>query len=239
MMIKKIAFILILVTLAQPVFARAQEQRDRIGEHVPLGVTHMLPGVSILPAGSFSVGSSFAYGFFDVFELSTDVILDAYGIMNVGMKIPVIAGDDFGLVLHAGYVSQDAKVYQADPNTGTQTVQTQKSTAFSPGATVSYRLLDDFTGHTGFKVVSRSPTIPKESLQKLSGYLHGNEVFQEFTVGLTEYIAVALGVSYDTTYNFAGYGATLHLPVLSIGAHYYPTVDQDQTLILLGIGLAL
>lgn len=214
--------------------ARIQQSQNQNAE-LSLAATHLLPSVAILPAGDFAFGSTVAYGLLGISEISSDIFYDAVGIYNGTLKIPIFQTDNFGFVIYGTYLTQEVKTLQTDAITGAQQEVKTQTSATIPGFTFSYRISSDIVGHIGAKSTLRTPALPP--LTKKTAYVQGNQVFKEFAFALGEGVAIAIGGSYDLTYQYAGAGLTLHFPVISIGGHYFFGVDEGQFMPILGIGL--
>lgn len=203
---------------------------------VPLGYTHLLPSTSVIPGGTAVVGTTLGYGFFGVFDITTNLFLDLVQDFNIMGKVHLYRDDEFGVAVYVGYDSQSAKVYDA---VVPGQIDTNTYTSLQPGGVVSYYLLPQLTGHTGMTFTVRNPTLPKSSLSQKDGFIQGNFANQEFTFGINRGVALSTGASYDFTYDIWGAGASIHLGGLQIGAHYYFKVDVDSFLPILGFSYAM
>jgi hypothetical protein len=234
-----LSFILVFNALVSFVssVAHAQNRSSRVRQSestskISLGATHLLPSVFVIPGGQLILGSSIGYGFFDVFDITSNLFLDLSSVFNVQGKFSVYRDEDFGIAVYVGYSSQQTKVY--DSATG-QTNKDQSSTAVEPGATVSYRLLDNLTAHTGLSQTIRNPEIKKADVQAYkNGFLHGTMLSQEFTAGIARNFALSIGGSYDLVYEISGAGASIHIGGFQLGAHYYFNVQTGSVLPILG-----
>jgi hypothetical protein len=202
---------------------------------LPLAYTHLLPSTSVIPGGSFVIGTTLGYGFFDVFEITTNLYLDIASVFNISGKVHLIQNDEFAVAAFVSYESQPIKTLSATP----PATVTNTYSSLQPGAVISYYILQDLTGHTGFTYTSRNPALSKSDMQPKDGFVQGNFVNQEFTYGLARNVAVSLGTSYDLTYDVFGAGASIHLSGLQLGAHYFFNVGVDSFLPILGFSYAL
>jgi hypothetical protein len=240
-MIKKLLATLILIIFTTSLAASALAAKKKrlpyedAGEtSVPLAYTHLLPSTSVIPGGTFVVGTSLGYGFFDVFDISTNLFLDLAQVFNVSSKVHLFQNEDFAMAAFISYASQTAKTYLTNGQVVTNTY-----TAIQPGGVVSYYLFPSVTGHTGATFTSRNPALAKSDLQQRDGFIQGTFINQEFTYGLSRKLALSVGGSYDLTYDIWGAGASVHVGGMQFGAHYFFNVAVDSFLPVLGFGYAI
>ncbi len=201
---------------------------------ISLGVTHLLPGVFVIPSGELILGTSVGFGILDLIEFSSNVWLDLEQVFNVSTKIGIYHSHDFGVAVWGTYSSQILQTSLLDQYGNTISTQNTTSTAVTPGFTLSYRLAEGIVTHFGAGFTQRSPPISKASLTQRTGFIEGNVLYHEYGFGLGKSIAFAPGVSYDTTYDIWGAGATVHVAGFQIGAHYYFNVSTGSLLPLIG-----
>lgn len=206
---------------------------------VSLAYTHLLPSTEVIPGGTFVLGTTLGLGVLDLFDVTTNLYLDLAQVFNIGTKIHLFRNDEFAVAAFATYTSQSIQVVTTNVSTGAQANLSQTFTALSPGVVVSYYLLPQLTGHSGFTYTSRSPVLNKSDFQPKNGFVQGNVINQELTVGLSDTLALSAGGSYDLTYDITGAGASLHIGGFQIGGHYYFNVSQGSFLPILGGGYSV
>ena len=204
------------------------------GPVLSLGPTHILPSAYVLPAGSFILGTTAGFGVGNFMDITTSLWGDIEQVYNVMIEFGVLKGRNVALGLWLQYENEGQQVITTNPTSGLATVLTTSFSSVNPGLTLSYRLSRRFTAHTGGDIALQSPVIPKSSLSQTTSYIQGNTVHQEFTVGLTQYVAMSFGGSYDLTYGVAGAGVSFHIDALQVGAHYYFNISQGSILPILG-----
>jgi hypothetical protein len=212
--------------------ARRKSVDDSEGD-VSLALTHILPSTAVIPAGTFAIGTSAGMGFFDLFDITTNLVYDFQSVFNVMGKVAVYHDHDFAFAPYVSFLTESVVV--TTDNLGDQGSLT--STAWEPGATFSYRIAPQFTGHTGFLLVFRNPPIYQWQVQNpRTALVQGNTVNQEFTTGITSGFAFSTGASYDLTYQIWGAGASFHISGFHIGAHFYFNVGEGNFMPILGGG---
>ncbi|MCC6277451.1 MAG: hypothetical protein IT289_06005 [Oligoflexia bacterium] len=231
--------IVLTLVLFSGINSDAQERRARIREsqgpsQLSLAPTHVLPSVFIIPGGQIILGTTVGIGLFDVLELTSNLYLDLNSVFNVQAKVSLYQSNDFGLAVYGGYLSQSVKTQVYDTASASLLNRTITSTAFEPGVVASYRIFSRMTGHLGVKHVVRNPEIKKADLEEKSGFISGTTVNKEFTFGLNRTLALAVGGSYDLTYDIPGAGASLHIGGFQIGAHYYFNVKTGAIMPIIG-----
>ncbi|MBK9293068.1 MAG: hypothetical protein IPM57_01240 [Oligoflexia bacterium] len=233
----KTSLFIILFLFSQLSYSATRRKSDyKESTEVPLSVTHILPSAFVIPGGTLVLGTTLGIGFFDVFDVSTNLYLDLYSVYNVAVKVGVYSSKDFAFAVHGGYVSQSVTSQSVDPST-LQIINTKSSvTSVEPGATLSYRIMPQFTGHIGGKAVIRNPVLTKQAFVPKTGFIQGNTVNKEFVLGINPELSLALGGSYDLTYDTPGAGLSLYLGSFQIGVHYYFGVTEGAAQPLLGGG---
>jgi hypothetical protein len=212
----------------------AKADTTSVGEDVPLSYTHIAPSPAVIPGGSFVLGTSVGYGFFDLFDVSSNLVSDLEGVFNIGAKIAVYHNHNFAFAPYVYFSTQSLIETDQSGNQATLT-----STAWAPGAVFSYRVASKLTGDTAFTYVSRNPPIPKNTVQNpRTAYVQGNTGNQEFTLGITGSLALSMGASYDFTYDIFGAGASVHVAGFQVGGQYYFNVSQGNFMPILSVGFA-
>lgn len=218
------------VFLVAPIAQAKQKALPTSGsDTVSLGVTHMLPGVYVIPSGRVILGTSVGVGLFNFMELSTNLWLDLQQVFNASAKISLFSNNDLGLAVWGTYTNQTVQTYTSAGNTTNTTL-----TSLTPGFTFSYRLLDTIVTHFGASMAIQNPTVTKASLSQRTGLIQGNVLYHEYGLRMTDVLSLAPGVTYDTTYDIWGLGATLHVGSFQAGAHYYFNVSTGAFLPLIG-----
>jgi hypothetical protein len=228
---KNILLIFILFSVCHADATTRSRSSSRAGDNtISLGVTHLLPSAFVIPGGTLVLGTTVGAGFFDLFDITTNLYLDFYNVFNVAGKVNLFATQDFAMAIHASYVSQTYTTTSVVPG-GMLEV---KTTAVAPGATFSYRILPSMTGHIGGKIVTRNPALPKEVFVPKTGFVQGSTINKEFAFGLSPETALAVGGSYDLTYDIPGAGLSFYLGHFQLGAHYYFGVTDGAIQPLIG-----
>lgn len=230
-------FLILLITILFLDISEAATRRKREyqeSESLSLGVTHLLPSAFVIPGGTLVLGTTVGVGFLDIFDVSTNLYLDFNSVYNVAAKVGLIRGQDFAFAVHASYVSQTIRSQSVDPNTLQIVTSSSSATSVSPGATLSYRIAPTFTGHFGGKAVVRNPVLTKAAFNPKTGFVQGNTVNKEFAFGFSPESSLAVGASYDLSYDIPGAGISFYLGNFQIGAHYYFGVTDGAVQPLLG-----
>jgi len=226
--------IIFLLSSMSPADTTRRVVASESSDEVPLAYTHILPSPAVIPAGRFEIGTSVGFGFFDFFDVSSNLVLDVQGVFNIGGKVALYHDHNFAFAPYVNFYTQsltETDIY------GNQTSLT--STAWAPGAVFGYRLASALTGDTGFTYVSRNPPIPKSSVQNpRTALIQGNTGNQEFTVGISGSFAISMGMSYDFTYDITGAGASIHVAGFQIGGQYYFNVGQGNFMPILAAGFS-
>jgi hypothetical protein len=229
---KMLAAVTLFICLNQSFSALAKSSDDSSsGNGVSLGFTHLLPSTYVPKSGSLIVGTSLGYGILGIGELSTNLFYDFDNVYNVFGKVSFWQGEDFGFAIHATYTSQNV-----DKIDSLGAVTKIMTTSIAPGFTLSYRLFQELTGHAGAIFVNRDPNITKNDIASKSGFLQGTTIFKEFTLGFGRNVAISLGGTYDTTFDYWGAGMSVHFEGFQLGGHYYFGVTDGQFLPIVGIG---
>lgn len=210
--------------------APAKKIVAKTSSNVSLGTTHMLPSAFVIPGGTLILGTTVGVGLFDVFDITTNLYLDLYNVYNVAAKFNILADEAVAFAIHASYVSQTIRT-QADLSSP---VVSYNATSIAPGATFSYRISPGFVGHIGGKAVIRNPELTKAAFVPKTGFVQGTTVNKEFAFALTPNTTLALGASYDLSYDIPGAGLSFFLGNLQLGAHYYFGVTDGAIQPLIG-----
>ncbi len=218
--------------LAERYFYRRDVPRQRVS----LGLTHLLPSAFIIPGGQFVLGTTMGLGLGNVMDVSTNLYLDFSQVFNFSAKASVFQSDLIAAAIFGSYASQSIKVQVADPTLASGIGNREvSSTAFGPGAMVSYRMMSPLlTGHSGIQFMLRSPDLPKSQVKPRTGLIQGHSLHQEFTYGVTPTVAISAGGSYDLTYDIWGVGPSVHIGGFQLGAHFFLNVSEGSVLPILG-----
>jgi hypothetical protein len=230
----RIILFLLIVSVANADTRKRVVASESVESDVPLAYTHIAPSPAVIPGETFVIGTSVGYGFFDLFDITSNLVLDVQSVFNVSTKLGIFHNHDFAF---APYVSFETQSLIETDQFGNQTTVT--STAWLPGGVFSYRIAPALTGDTAFTYVSRNPPIPKSTVQDpRTALIQGNTGNQEFTVGVARTVALSMGVSYDFTYDIFGAGASIHVSGFQLGGHYYFNVGQGNFMPIFGFGFS-
>src|SRR3990172_10717144 len=89
------------LAVAACLWAAAAARAD--GPSPVFGYTHLMPSPLTLPAGRLSYGTAFSFGVTDFLQIGTDVVRDAYGVLNANAKIGLVAREGFAAALTLGF----------------------------------------------------------------------------------------------------------------------------------------
>jgi hypothetical protein len=184
--------------------------------------THMLPSPFNIPRGSYVFGTSFAYGVFDSFELSTDVIRTLNQQWNFRAKVPLIEYPTFMASAFVDYNTFNAHHFdESNPDEWTKRWQ--------PGLVTGFEITPDIAFFLGGNFNFGKTTQP---VNTTTAYLHGAQANMEWSwlynpsTSRLGNNAISLGISYDFTYSMFGFGFTHHWKAFDLGLHY---VFADRT----------
>ncbi|HUP56079.1 MAG TPA: hypothetical protein VM598_01410 [Bdellovibrionota bacterium] len=193
------------------------------GENPLFARTHMLPSPFTLPGGRLIVGTEVAFGITDFLQVGTSLLRDLYRVYNANTKLSLVDLDEFAFALTGEWQSYNYRdISVTNPDV--------KVTSWMPGFIASWAPLPRLAHFVGGQLSYSSVTQNVAGAQ-LSGYVQGAAVESDLSWahGPDKHptaLVLSGGVSYDFTYELAGFGLSYHVQGLHFGLHYYPDADR-------------
>jgi hypothetical protein len=194
--------------------------------------THLLPSPLNIPKGSYVFGSTVAYGLFDSFEISTNVMRTISQQWNFRAKVPLVEYPTFIASAFVDYTTFNANHYdESNPDEWTKRWQ--------PGLVTGYEITPDIAFFLGGNFSFGKATNP---IMTTSGYLHGATANMEWSwmynpsTSRLGNNAISLGIKYDFTYSMLGFGFTHHWKAFELGVHY-TFADRSRFLPMFGFNV--
>lgn len=203
------------------------------GAHFGFYYTHLLPNPINLPAGSWVLGTTAAYGVTDFFQVSTDVTRLIFRHWNAQAKVPLVEyptfiASAFVNFSHFNYHHLDS----ANPSVA--------RTSWQPGLVTGYEINDDQVFFVGGNFDLTKDEVPANYREK-SGYARGAQIEADWTwlynppTSRLADNAISAGATYDFTYKIVGVGMTHHWPTFQLGFHYYLNADHYKFLPIVNV----
>jgi hypothetical protein len=212
------------LSLVAPELARATVDPEKSRVENPLfGYTHLMPSPFTLPAGRLLLGTEFALGLTDFFQVGTNVIRDVYKVFNANAKLALLDYQEYALALTLGFETYNLNdIHASNPDI--------RVTSWQPGMVNALALLPDLALFFGGNLNLSKTTLTNAGIQT-SGYVTGavGQADLSWAYNTKKHSVgnvLSGGVTYDFTYDVFGFGASHHWPGFHIGLHYYPNASQ-------------
>ena len=191
-----------------------------------------------MPAGRLAYGTAFSFGATDFLQFGTDVVRDAYGILNANAKVALVATRPF-----AAAVTLDFEKFNfRDLSASNPDVDV---TAWEPGLVAAVEVSPGFAWFVGGNLeLSRQTTTLAGA--EVSGLARGAAIASDLSWayesapgagggrprGESRGIGnvMSAGITYDVTYRSFGAGLSHHWPGFQLGLHYYPDAATQKFL---------
>ena len=220
---------------SEPAEEPSEPEVDRGNEPNPaFGYTHLLPSPMNIPGGTWVLGTTAALGVTDFLQLSTHVLRDVTGYLNLQAKVPLIEYPTFIASVFVGWDHFNLNTYdKTNPN--------MKIRAWQPGIVTGYEITPDMAFFVGGNFNATNKEIPNNI--RTSGYSRGAQLevdwswlYNPASSRLGDN-AISAGATYDFTYSLVGFGVTHHWPTFELGMHYVFNADRYRVLPLLNVSV--
>ncbi len=188
-------------------------------ENPLLNHTHLLPSPFTLPAGRVMIGSLTGIGITDFFELQTHLLANFYNAYNLQLRASMIDSPTSAASLSIGFSYMNFS-------------SNQHISAWLPGGVVGIEIAPHLAFFFGGNLFLSNLPSTSQSVQT-SGFLQGGQIETDLSWAYDVKSnrlgnVVSMGFTYDTTFQFYGFGLSHHWMGFHLGIHYYPNVNENH-----------
>jgi hypothetical protein len=197
-------------------------------ENALFGYTHLLPSPFTLPSGRAFLGSTSGIGITDFLDVRTDLIADIYQIYNARAQLSFLDFPGFAAGVYLGY--QNVNLRNLSSLNPDLTIS-----SWMPGGVVGMEILPYVALFVGGNLFYSSTDVPSASRIQTSGFLQGAQVQSDLSWAYNPHETktgnvLSAGVSYNSTFDFYGFGVSHHWRGFHLGIHYYPNATNLKVL---------
>jgi hypothetical protein len=199
--------------------------------------THLLPSPFTVPGGRFYFGTVTGVGVTDFLEIQTDVIADIYQIYNARAKLSLLDFPGFAAGLYLGYQSVNLnELSSLNPSL--------RINSWMPGGVLGMEILPYVALFFGGNLYYSNADVPDPNTLQTSGFLKGAEIESDISWAYNPHSnrtgnVLSAGVSYNSTYDFYGFGFSHHWKGFHLGIHYFPNASNLKVMPIVSGGAVI